>query len=462
MKNEFTEISGKWNFPALEDEEYFGTLKYSNSYISLEIFDQLRCFNKIDKFDVVVGKTLEGTITLLDCIRKGNRPCVWTDENGIEQKGISPGSISSNGESNIITTRLSCYSIIKHHCFKSKDEIKFNKFLFNFDGLREWLDYTTVTINSNSTRIEANYKKPETIHFNINEDIEGRFEFDVNTANYKGTDKDIKFQINLTSQIILESKKETKKDKFLEIRNKLLDFFTFAINLKQKPYLQRFFNNKIKNQFTSDTLIFLEVNQGGMNKLPDNHLFTFKYSHIKTNFNKIIENWFSKYEKLKPIINLWTTILIRHDIISLNKFIFVCQALETYHARFRHEIETYTNNELKNYGPKLKVRMRKLLEYFDDETKEKEYIENFKIGVTAEQISNTRNYYTHYNEKYNNKMSEIEIGNVTPRLIQMLQFLILRELDIEYQTVKEYMEYPKFTRITNLVDIKSVEEYNND
>lgn len=183
-----------------------------------------------------------------------------------------------------------------------------------------------------------------------------------------------------------------------------------------------------------------------------------------------LHQWYVKNEKLKPVLNLYVEAYYSGKSKLENHFLNICQAIETYHARM------YTDSK-KEY---INLCMMKLEIYDSSWTKflirdeKKKHIllserisdlmftnrpnhifsGGFNFYEFPKIISDTRNYYTHYNEKRRNNALEGE--NLLDAIIilrSLLEYHLLRELGFgEEKCFKIIQE--KFMRIRDNMSYK--------
>jgi len=430
------EIQGQWIIPEFEEQSFYGTLYKKNNKINLHILGELPFFEKSIRFPVIYGKTIKGDYTLMDCIWSGNS--------------------SYNTQSQIQEKKLFCNSIIKGHCFKKTEELKFHKFKFNFDGLREWLDMSKVKVDYKTNKVTAEFINPEPISFIINKNIK----VTINSEMFPYTSKknDTIFQINQSIFISLNSDEKIDAENFINLKNLLIQFFFFALNYKIEPYIQRFFNNEIHENKRINELIYIDGNQTEINNFPIRHKFPFKYLDIKDDFEKILELWINNNKELEPIINIWICFFTSEKLNIENKFLLVCQAFEAFHSRFRHKEEKYENGECNRFGtPKFAVRVKKLMFFFKSNISDKIFSDFTNINELSEKIKDTRDYYTHYLRSLEDKVwNEIDLLTYTQQLIAMLHCLILNEIGIKSEIIDKYLKYQNFGNYQDIKDIPTI------
>ena len=424
-------VNGNWYFTEL-DTSFFGTLIKENSTIKLNIIGQLPYSNASARFPIVYGKTVEGDFTLLNCI--------WN------------GSYSYNHESKISESSLFCISVIRGNCFKNSNELLFNQFKFNFDGLKEWANLQNLNTDFSHKKVRAEYENPNPIEFNINNQIYGSliFEFD----DFTERKSDAVHQINQYVYIQLKSQTELDYELYLKNKEVLIHFFYFAINYKIQPYIQRLFKYNLQQSKRVKELVYIQPQNSEINNFPERHQFPFKFKDIENEFNDILTNWFCIYEKLTPIINIWYNFLTNDKLSIENKFILTCQVLETFHTRFKQKNETYIEGECSKHdkNPYFATRIKKLIDFLRKNISDNIFKDFNELDVLSKLIKETRNYYTHYDEKLN-KWNKNELLKYTPELINMLHILVLFEIGIKPNILKKFHENNHFAYYSDINDI---------
>ena len=175
-----------------------------------------------------------------------------------------------------------------------------------------------------------------------------------------------------------------------------------------------------------------------------------------------LKKWFLSYEELKPIFDL--LFLVRHGLGSpVTTFLSLTQALETYHSRFIvDDKEDYIK------------RVEKLISIYPDKSVQDHFSDFLFVGNKgkgnlvlqnriadllyaegqfpvrgskklfdhfAEQVSDTRNYYTHYNEKKKDKIfKEEDIPAVNGYLVCILEYHLLLHIGFDQTFAKDAIE----------------------
>lgn len=203
------------------------------------------------------------------------------------------------------------------------------------------------------------------------------------------------------------------------------------------------------------------------------NIITLEELAIKNSFNK----FFDKYEKLEQICDLYLQNINSREVSYINSFIYLTQALEIFHTRFKansiSDFENRVNNIILKDRPQqfidndkkmlianskkfitLRSRIADLLlaeyEYHFDTG-------DFNYYDFPEIVANTRNYYTHYDEELMIKKrilttEELAIYNHT--IAQMLDFYILKELGFEDLSFIREKINNRWNSISDILSIK--------
>lgn len=183
---------------------------------------------------------------------------------------------------------------------------------------------------------------------------------------------------------------------------------------------------------------------------------------------KCLRNWYDKYEKLKPVIELYESGYRFRGISAEMLFLNLVQALETYHARFvcndlKRYItmidaflqETYSLKDGEDWNEHI-LSYRQIL-IAQDEIKSKSIHLKSRLGYLflagfnyvfehldyhmdqfIQLVLDTRNYYTHYAEEKQDRIFPAgKLPYVNGILMGVLQYYLLHEIGIEHKKIKD-------------------------
>lgn len=189
------------------------------------------------------------------------------------------------------------------------------------------------------------------------------------------------------------------------------------------------------------------------------NLFTLQSLHGE----KLLENWFNKYPKLKPVTDLYSTFFAYPQMPIEMVFLNTVQALETYHSRF-------ICDSLKEYKEKVDSILERCpdnerdihREQFLSETQRDKninyiilksrlcdlFICNFEFSfldfydekfpyLLIDSIVDTRHYFTHYSSKKEQKaLRGKKLNYAIASMRQVLEFYLLKEIGFSLEYIK--------------------------
>ena len=194
----------------------------------------------------------------------------------------------------------------------------------------------------------------------------------------------------------------------------------------------------------------------------NSHSFLIKSNDLKSHFQEIWKRWNDFNLKSPDIVNLFYEV-IQDKTYGINIFLNLMQVLEIYSQKYRNDKaeEIHKKFEPKDKKIKLWQRLYDLLEFKINLFN----IAGISIEEIAKNISDARNYYTHYNEKRFNRPSYNFIVYSNIFLRALLLSLVYEHLGISESIVKEnlfhYTYSSVFDAIEYLVTEKIKKQYVN-
>lgn len=408
-------FEGEWFLPGKVEEKIFGTLKYEpGGRIILSVFEGFEkevFLEDLHRIKIIHGRTIDGKkITLFNCIE------IFTKSDFI-QKTYSKWSID--------------YIFIGHH-FDNESTIKSNKILAYFPILNNWVSKNGFKLSTqNFNGFDLKYDPPSDINYTINEDSEIEFNFQI--VRNSIAKNSFKAQQRNTISII------TKEDKgFFELERQIQVFQDLITLLSFRPvYLNSLYIINADDQSLIEVLI-------GFNKVKEDKriIFIASFKDIESNFNDIVRKWYALEKKAPEIIGLFLGVFYNEERILENRFLNLVQAIESFHRKlrknyllesvdFKAKVDEIVNSvpenhksyvqEKLNFGnePNLHKRLDELLAEIPGEVL-KVFI--FDKETFIKNIKQTRNYYTHYDDRLKNKALK---GQALFNLVQKSKILFL-------------------------------------
>lgn len=405
---------GEWFLPDMPENQLHGTLTYDaekGSYLELmgSLEESKSVSSYSDSFNpiIILGKkTIGKEVTLYRCFRSRSKKNITTDL-GTEEYSI-------------------IYTFIGAHFFKVT-ELKFNSVRATLNNLDEWLNISGFKKKfiSKDNKMELKHKLPNTIEFDLDEKLKGRFKF-IRNENYSY----LKVIIKQLAQFVIECDEfEIKFEDILDLLSHFKNFLTIGTLeyscLESIVFMNNNLKEKIKNkEYIKEIRLFYKnppISKIGHSKQPREFLFTYK--DIKGNFKKIIHKWYTNKTLLNIPVSLFIYNFYNIREFNENNFLNIIQAIETFHRQFRsNEVltkERYRKKkeqilntvdkkhrdwlkELLNFGnePTLHMRIEGLIKEFSNKTVNR-IIKD--VDEFTKNTKNSRNYYIHYDKKMEKK-----------------------------------------------------------
>jgi hypothetical protein len=460
MERQF-EIKGYWWLPEDENNKLAGLLYMSNDgehYLELfGTFEDTPFLTKRTEFETINGVSSDGKYyTLSKAI-------------------INNQSFSMNGFANItILINL----IFEGVCAKTIQDINFRAFYSTFQYLDDWILINGFNINSdNMKKQKVEYSQPETLEYNINNIFNLNIRFFAYPPPLKITKKEITIKQNIEIELIAENK---PLEWFLEKIQALKYLLMFLMN---SPTEHLYLKGKLSDSDNVVTVYFRKNNV----KLPKKSLGIYDalipFANIKGRFSEIINIWFSLYNNYRSAFLLFfETIYLLNEKLNLeNKFLNIVYSLESYHRKNLTYPSSYIDKELyektiyreltknipdnleNDFKESLKSRIkfgyeyslrRRIKELFRSNNN---FINDFIIDAEMlhKEIVETRNYYTHYDEKTEYVRENIDLHNLCEKIKVVIIILFLFELKFSCEEIKKIIKNQELThRLSNVSGYK--------
>lgn len=450
-------MNGDWYIPET-DETIAGTLHINK--VQKKILLQLTKVATEDDFigeikvhgrtDIIKG-TIDtgGKILLYDCIVGGQNNCLG------QRTTVS------------ISAKVAFWNLD----IEGKEELIFPKVIIDFGEIIDWTELCSFNWefkdDYRDEKLEWNYDSD--IEFEVNSNIRLRIVPHLGSKSI-GNITTKKVTIEQAVYMQLEYQKAVCWDDIvrdIQILSQLLTLgMNKAIYIEEIWYLHK--SNIDERGCISKRDVFLGDAKAGMHQAGGWMYYLFALSDLTGNDYLCLKNWYSKYDLLGSIVELYETAYNYPGISSEMLFLNLTQALETYHARFvSNNLEKYiklvdnflresykltddvefdehilsyrrvfiAQDEKKSRSITLKSRLGYLFlarfeiifEYLD-----------YKMKEFIQKVVDTRNYYTHYSiDKKEKIFPNHQLPYVNGILLGILQYYILREIGIEDGHIKK-------------------------
>lgn len=395
--------------------------------------------------DIILGFSTEGKkITLWRCYNTGS---------SITQSGLS-------------TTQFHVQFIFVGHHFPTQEDIYFNEILIEYSNINEWV--TTRIPKSKihnfkdhqSIEIKYNYPPVSSIVLNnfsiiLLQDYYSRFSSDEMIFKEK-TFFIIKTNQNTSIEIFIYTYNYHLQNLLSLLRGKPIST-NKVIGRTESAFLESPKGDRI----ATDIEIYFRFRNAPLDLVTNTHPhdYVISFFEFQKNMEESIKCWFEKAELLRPVYDLYFSIIFNPYMYLQNQFLSLTQALESYHRRIYGgkylEDDKYkliekeiiaaipkeTIDDLKQslltkikYGNEFSLRKR-LNEILDN------CIVYYELPCSIDEFVNdvitTRNYLVHYEESERKKAKDDEeLFELVLILKIIVEICLLIELKIPNNIIK--------------------------
>lgn len=444
------EHSGKWWLPSSPEHIVAGTLTFSNQDgLELRLIGSLEAsdtFSHSPKtYPIILGLSVGGElITLSGCASAGTRMTI-------------PGFLSQDYRIN--------FCFVGGH-FNEESQLSFNRFEIQYSRLPDWVytsGFSITKYDNEPHKLEFTYVLPDDIKATT---TKGEFSI---TFIFQTRGDGIE-EINLRQSVWLEvrtNKDYPLNDLMVQYIRPLQNFLSLATTKPTAIFGLRVYSPDIfvrtPDGQTEEKAIEVVFSQTYYETKPAKLLIVFdmlfNLHDIAEDWQQVLESWLRVSEELDNVCNLFFGIQYIPKMYLKQKFLYIVQAVETYHRRrfknsvlpkeahkarikeiLNHTVEEHKEwlKEQLNYSnePRLRQRVKDLLDMLED------MVSTLIVDKDefAKDVTNTRNYYTHYDPRLKAKAAQgIKLYGLTEKLSYLLQACFLVELGIPKQKCAELL-----------------------
>ncbi|HDR6309383.1 TPA: hypothetical protein QCU60_001196 [Bacillus cereus] len=462
--------TGFWRIKGLE-KEYPGDLYLNEDdggivlYIRIPNKGSIMSFLELPlEISFIVGTTINGAqITLVDCVRISTESRVGSEEVfGYQVKFMLDGAT-----------------------FNKEENISFTKMKVSIPGIIQWGDtsnYVMPDLDDKFTLIGLEVTEPIEIYACKEYSL---FYYLTFSSPFQLMKEEI--NIKQVPYLIIEARTVQSLDWFIRIATQMKRLIEIAIGsplgfdsmVVESPEIYYEFEGGKK--FNQSLKVIHSFKQNITRENSSNRVLKHDYLF---NLSELRQAKFSQWQEIstimEPIIELYIDSIYNENLSVSRHFLNVVQALETYHSRrIAYSIDDF------------KARVTKLLEIRPEPFREQDnnfllsgsykfvtlrsrltdlllanfsfffYTGDFKVTEFPQIIANTRNYYTHYNQKIEEKaLKGADLINAYHILQNILEFYLLKEFGFEEKFIHERIR----ERIRPIVisnDIKKADKNKN-
>lgn len=467
------EIKGEWFLPTDRENRVHGTLTFDpQDGTDLELYGSLEGDNFLPEFkdqEIILGLTSDSKqVTLYSCFmtKSGGATLVQGEESG------KPS-----------TTYSIRYVLIGLHAMTNAD-LMFNQIASEVFNLGEWVGisgFKRQNINQESIKkheIKVEYKLPESIDFEIDNNTKGKFNFIANHPGLSRYQKSVTINQRVEFQAI--STVEKNIDELLEYIITFQNFLTLALYKSTYPLSISLSGEKHKKdygngeKYNKSIKLYFSSRNFKSNEKPKFDLeMIFDYRRIQEEFDTVIKSWYSKYELLEPAFDLVFEQFYNGNKFTVNTFLNLAQSAETFHARVHNHTkiprEQYKKmkedilkvvpneyhgwlNDQFNFGNNLNLhsRLTELTEKYSNKILDKILGDKAQFVLN---VKNSRNYYTHYSKAGEKKaLKGGELFYLSERLKILLVCSFLNEVGFEKDKLSLLLDNIKWKLFNHLAN----------
>jgi len=408
------EYEGLWWLPDNQGGEIAGNLLFDpDDGATLKLigsFKSIQDLNTSPKYEVIFGISTNGKyITLYNCME-------------IRCSLNLPG---------LLVSQYYVDTIIMGGHFLKPADIQFKKVSVMYQYLNEWVNISAFEMQrfKEPPGVKIICTLPRPISTRINDNLIVSFDFEASASTRSVVQKEV--YMEQRTVVNFESSEGLRYQEFFETLKSIQNVLSFAVKRYVYP-LRIVGSTKASTADSNGTensnieLFYKIRNIQRVDKpiLPNEMLFTFK--DVSGRLEEFLGNWFKKRELLDEAFAPYFGILYNPNMYQNQKFLALTQTIEAYHQRVRDKNELPLWRRLEDILNTHKAALTGLIE---DEAK---FINDVK---------NTRNYFTHYDEKLREKAaSGADLFYLTEKLKILVETCLLSELGFSNEEISSFFQ----------------------
>jgi hypothetical protein len=463
------EIKGYWWLPEQTDRKIAGLLYTSDDGTHLldlfGNFEGMPFLASNNKYIIINGVSSKGIrYTLVDSFIKS-------------QTGSMPG---------FTVTTILVNIIFKNILIGKKDELLFTSMRASFLYLDDWIIINGFNYYDNmKSKATIDYNLPEPIKYNVNDEFYLTINFTASPPAHQIHPKELSIKQNVEIKI---DGMENSLDWYLE----KVQIFKFLLMLFTNSYTRSIYLKGEYSKGSNDDLVLISFKEDAELVYKKDLVFTellCSFPNIKEIFQDILCKWYKQHSLLSSSHTLFFETMYKSGLNLENKYLNIVHALESYHRNSSIYVSGYMDKEeyKKEIYPKmvksipnelesdfkdgLKARIkfgyeyslrRRIKELFKSNNN---FLNNFIVDAETlqKEIVDTRNYYTHYDEKSDFVKENMELYQLLEKIRVIFFSLFLFDLGFEYDKVKDMIENQEYIqRFINVSGFKRPWDHNSN
>jgi ApeA N-terminal domain 1 len=394
-------LRGEWWFPNEPNKIFYGEYSFDEHIgAQLEILD-IPFFNRRDDCDIILG-VLEDKrkVTLAKCSLRISYP------------------LANNFQ---ICRFAAVFALLGKH-FNNINEIKFESIIVKYSNIDAFISDYALTYDpikkNDDYKPFRKVKLPKLCELAISPES-GKFK------------SPLVFRIR--------AYKDRSIEHYIELKSIFLDFLNFVTS--SEVFIE-YMHGIINVQGSGSTVVILYRSTRPKPFYPDQKVMfkpsvtslLFHYSKVSKRFTAILSKWFDISKRLKHVYDLYFGVIYSIDQYDIYRFLMLATATEVYHV--------VTTGRKK---PKFVEKIKEVYRMYPSHVTTLLYSKD--IDKSAEDIEETRHYYTHYDpNREPNAAKEAKLFWLTKDLQVVLQLCFLRELGFGNERLKKIYHLDKLRK----------------
>jgi len=344
--------------------------------------------------------------------------------------------------------------------FNKLNDVKFKSLNIVYSHLDAWVNISGFKFELEPNEYTIKYKKPDSVCATLR-DCNVSIGFNVSGPDWSIVQKSTR--INQESVITIDFMVEKTFDECLDVIYLMQNFLSLGVGEPVKPLEIKGFLDKKSSPHGIEILYTNNYIRMPVRDIIPPHMI-FNLNDISEKFEEYLNNWFENAELLKPVYDLYFGTLYNQRMYQEQQFLSLVQAIESYHRRRFKSWELPPSDH--------DQRLKKIYDSTPDEHKEwlkgklnysnesnlrkrlKEIFKRYPSIVLINRnkfindVVNTRNYLTHYDNKLKNVAITDEKGlyNVTEKLKNLIEICLFTELGFNDDEIKKTNSYNNFIK----------------
>jgi ApeA N-terminal domain 1 len=445
---------GRWWLPDNPEKKIAGTLTFSPSTdISLEVLDSFST-EEDQSVPAVIREGFESKTykIILGVIENGKTVTLWQCQS---RNSITVWGTPFEFESHRIEASV---AFIGSH-FQDETQIMFQEAHVQYTYLSDWASTSGFSWSKHLDlpKLEIHYTRPEDLKISTSlATISLTHSYGLKTSRleeYK-LSQEHWLKINLLNP-------NSYDDFYNKYLDPIQDLLSFATTKPNKMVSLQF---NLTTSTSENNLVDVVFGQRDIEPRPQEllrpHYQLFTLQDVKSDIDKIVENWLKIYQELDNVFSLFFGVKYNSKMYLKQQFLYVIQAVETYHRMRKKNYvldpekhKSKLKTILENCGDENKEWLQSILNFSNEPRLRDRLIElliqtkgalaylNLNEKNFTKIAKDTRNYFTHYDESLKKKAAKgIKLFRLTHGLSYLLQACILDELGISPEKQKELFE----------------------